>query len=638
MNANFTPSKNTVEHVSSFRHWCQKVLPLVYDDSLSYYELLCKMTTYLNNVIENCNLVGEDVEKLYNAYNQLEGYVNAYFNSLDIQEEVDRKLDTMAKSGTFDNLFLMYLAPFTTQLNDLENKVTSLSPREGSSDVNEVSYARYSCVSGYNSTLSERLYNDTENSVHLNRKNILNEADIVKDKYYNNGVPTTLEGYSYVEIPCTGGDRFIVDNLDATGLNQNHLAYFYDMNNNKLVFSTTNSTISVAYAVTGFGSAPANAVKFVVCFKSDVLPRIYKMEELNSNSASVITNLKQLEWKASVETLSFYINSSTTNAFGLVPTTPSVKEEPYRGCGIYPVTENSEYVIQYFGTRLNSAFLGFYDEAGTMLGRVYDNVLDESGVHYFTTPSGCKYIGVNGVVGTPEPLIHKVSDRTLFKPFKINGVRVDGTKDVTLPINVAVLNKSWVAFGDSVTARNTWQPQLVDLLGITEYTNLGIGSTCIANVGSKPMCSNDRIEGVVNAGADFVTILGGFNDLAYNVPIGSDNDITGYNDSTFLGAYSKIVNAILSAKADTHVIIMGLYPAHNNGADISANRRYSEYNEACKKIADYYGLPFVDLWHTGFNQYTQGSLYSSDDIHPNALFSKRIAGACLPVFNEYVLM
>ena len=31
-----------MNNLSPFRLWCQKVLPLVYDDSLSYYELLFK--------------------------------------------------------------------------------------------------------------------------------------------------------------------------------------------------------------------------------------------------------------------------------------------------------------------------------------------------------------------------------------------------------------------------------------------------------------------------------------------------------------------------------------------------------------------------------------------------------------------
>lgn len=43
------------------RFWCQKVLPLVYDDSLSYYELLCKVVAYLNNLTKDVVQLTEEV-------------------------------------------------------------------------------------------------------------------------------------------------------------------------------------------------------------------------------------------------------------------------------------------------------------------------------------------------------------------------------------------------------------------------------------------------------------------------------------------------------------------------------------------------------------------------------------------------
>lgn len=49
---------------SPFRFWCQKVLPLVYDDSLSYYELLCKVVHKLNELAENQNNLSEDIKQL----------------------------------------------------------------------------------------------------------------------------------------------------------------------------------------------------------------------------------------------------------------------------------------------------------------------------------------------------------------------------------------------------------------------------------------------------------------------------------------------------------------------------------------------------------------------------------------------
>lgn len=48
--------------IRKFKFWCQKVLPLVYDDSLSYYEVLCKIVQYLNKVIEDVNSIPEYID------------------------------------------------------------------------------------------------------------------------------------------------------------------------------------------------------------------------------------------------------------------------------------------------------------------------------------------------------------------------------------------------------------------------------------------------------------------------------------------------------------------------------------------------------------------------------------------------
>ena len=47
-----------------FRFWCQKVLPLVYDNSLSYYEVLCKLTEYLNKIIEGFEIQQDEIDKM----------------------------------------------------------------------------------------------------------------------------------------------------------------------------------------------------------------------------------------------------------------------------------------------------------------------------------------------------------------------------------------------------------------------------------------------------------------------------------------------------------------------------------------------------------------------------------------------
>lgn len=54
--------------VDFVRGYCYKILPLVYDDSLSYYEVLCKVKKALNEVIENVNNLPAYIEQLIKEY------------------------------------------------------------------------------------------------------------------------------------------------------------------------------------------------------------------------------------------------------------------------------------------------------------------------------------------------------------------------------------------------------------------------------------------------------------------------------------------------------------------------------------------------------------------------------------------
>lgn len=91
-----------------FRYWCQKVLPLVYDDSLSYYELLSRVVDYINNLTNDNKTVIADLERLAN-------YVNNYFATMDVTEEVNAALDRMAEDGSLDKAIGYYVNPVMEQ-------------------------------------------------------------------------------------------------------------------------------------------------------------------------------------------------------------------------------------------------------------------------------------------------------------------------------------------------------------------------------------------------------------------------------------------------------------------------------------------------------------------------------------------
>ena len=103
------------------------VLPSSYVDSMSYYETLIWLCNYLENtVIPAVNNNGEAVEELQSAYLTLHDYVEHYFDNLDVQEEINNKLDQMTEDGTLTDLISDYVDPiYRTYENEINNEISS---------------------------------------------------------------------------------------------------------------------------------------------------------------------------------------------------------------------------------------------------------------------------------------------------------------------------------------------------------------------------------------------------------------------------------------------------------------------------------------------------------------------------------
>ena len=128
-NANFTPSQDPYKKLVPL-NLCQLTnFPFIDEtfDSLTYYEFLCKIVEYLNNVIENEQAVTNNTTSLLNAYNQLQDYVNHYFDNLDIQEEINNKIDEMLEDGTFDNLIGNIINNKFQEIDNIYNNMYYLS-------------------------------------------------------------------------------------------------------------------------------------------------------------------------------------------------------------------------------------------------------------------------------------------------------------------------------------------------------------------------------------------------------------------------------------------------------------------------------------------------------------------------------
>lgn len=85
-------------------------LPASYVESMSYYEMLVWFVHYLrDDIIPVVNANGEATRELQELYVELQEYVNNYFDNLDVQEEINNKLDEMAESGQLTDIIAQYL-------------------------------------------------------------------------------------------------------------------------------------------------------------------------------------------------------------------------------------------------------------------------------------------------------------------------------------------------------------------------------------------------------------------------------------------------------------------------------------------------------------------------------------------------
>ena len=97
-----------------FKRMCMTIgeLPTSYLETMTYYEMLVWFTEYMKNtIIPTINNNGLAVEELQNKYIELKSYVDNYFDNLDVQEEINNKLDEMAEDGSLTNLIKDYVDP-----------------------------------------------------------------------------------------------------------------------------------------------------------------------------------------------------------------------------------------------------------------------------------------------------------------------------------------------------------------------------------------------------------------------------------------------------------------------------------------------------------------------------------------------
>ena len=157
--------------INPFGKFCITIgaIPATYKTALTYEEQLYWFSDFLENtVIPALNNNAEVVEELQNLFVELKTYVDNYFKNLDVQEEINNKLDEMAESGVLQEIIDEYLKLKTAIIFN---------------NVNEMQNSTNLIVGSYARTLGFYEKNDGGNAFYYIREvtnqDVINDADLI---------------------------------------------------------------------------------------------------------------------------------------------------------------------------------------------------------------------------------------------------------------------------------------------------------------------------------------------------------------------------------------------------------------------------------------------------------------------------
>ena len=166
---------NMYNRIPPFKWFVLQNFPFIEEDfdAITNYQLLCKIVEYLNSTIKKTNDLGIQVEKLTN-----------WFNNLDVQDEIDNKLDEMAESGQLTDIIAQYLqlagVLAFNNVNDMKNATNLVN----GSIVKTLGFYSYNDGGGAFYKIRTMTNQDIINNIDIFA--ITNSNDLIAELIYNN--------------------------------------------------------------------------------------------------------------------------------------------------------------------------------------------------------------------------------------------------------------------------------------------------------------------------------------------------------------------------------------------------------------------------------------------------------------------
>lgn len=174
------------------RSFCIEEFPFLCEDfdSVTTYELLSKVICFLKAIGVQVEELTKAFNELQNNFDELEKFVLDYFDNLNVQEEINNKLDEMAGSGTLESIFANFKQFTGQKLNAI--RLFSRHIKQTGSDTNTYWQIQgivcpdkdtiiYGLCSKDNTNLSGMLVRQTISTGVIERETLCEEAGHIND-------------------------------------------------------------------------------------------------------------------------------------------------------------------------------------------------------------------------------------------------------------------------------------------------------------------------------------------------------------------------------------------------------------------------------------------------------------------------
>ena len=106
-------------------------------DAITEWQLFCKVGKEINKIIDILNSLGIETENLSQAFIDLQNYINNYFDNLDVQEEINTKLNEMVEDGTLEEIINQEI------FSELNNKIEKAMLKTDNQSYNNLTLERF---------------------------------------------------------------------------------------------------------------------------------------------------------------------------------------------------------------------------------------------------------------------------------------------------------------------------------------------------------------------------------------------------------------------------------------------------------------------------------------------------------------